>query len=305
MARRSFSWAKLPNAYKLQRFYQRAVVAGGVTAYALTCTTSALALSGNTATLGVGRNLTAQPTALTLSGKSATLGVGRVLTAQKTALTLSGTNATLVVGRVLTAQKTALVLTGNNATLVRGYPLTATVTALTLVGNTATLTYASSATDYPLTAQPTALALTGNTATLGVGRGLTAQATALALTGNSATFVRGYTLTAQAGSLALTGYEAVFEWEIAPHAGGDAPVRRKKKVDDPDVNTQHAELWAAASVINPILPPPDPRLVYGGTFDPLKAQIAPLQPTVLPDTAQRLSPHLAALFAFALDEMDE
>jgi hypothetical protein len=136
-------------------------------------------------------------------------------------------------------------------------------------------------------------------------RNVTAGLGELVFAGFSPTVTIAVNVLAGVGELEWVGYEPAVVGGTRQLGGAANPRRAKKKRDDTDVNTNHDALWAAASELNPILLPPDPRLVYGGTFDPSMAQIAPFQPAALPDTAQRLSPQLAALFALALDEMDE
>lgn len=124
----------------------------GPTAYALTGQVRALTLTGQAATMGVGRALTGQVRALTLTGQSATVVRAYPLTAQVRALTLTGQAATVAVARNTTAQVRALSLTGQSATL------TATVApvAYALTGQVAPLTLAAQTADATVTAVPAA-----------------------------------------------------------------------------------------------------------------------------------------------------
>ena len=221
--------------------------AGGGTAYTLTANAGSFTLTGQAATLRVGKVLTANAGSFTLTGQAATLRVGKTLTASAGSFTLTGQAATLSVGKALIASAGSFTLAGQAATLRAGRNLTSASGSFTLTGQAATLrserilaadigsfaiagqtatlrtgkaltadignfTLAGQAAalrvDRILTSSAGSFTLSGQAATLSVGKALTASAGSFALSGQAATLSVGKTLTATAGSFTLSGQAA-------------------------------------------------------------------------------------------------
>jgi len=115
---------------------------------------------------------TADHGALALTGGSVALRLGRGVFATNGTLTLSGRTATLRLSRKLVAQNGSLTLTGGAAALRLGRRLPAAAGTLALSGRTAALIYTPAAgiNHYTLTGEPGVITLIGKPAILDVTR---------------------------------------------------------------------------------------------------------------------------------------
>lgn len=175
----------------------------------------------------VAYTLSADPATVTITGNTASLVLGRVLTGSPGTVTITGSPTTPVVARVLTGSPGTFTVTGASATPVPTLPGSATSYAITgapatltvqrvLSGSPATLSVTGSpATPVPSTPGTAAsFTITGSAASLVVHRVASLSLATFTVTGDSATlaFVRGG-FTASPGSVSITGSSATF---IAP-----------------------------------------------------------------------------------------
>ncbi len=202
--------------------------AGGPT-YTLTCDAGSYTVTGQAATLEVGRKLaldagsytvTGQAATLTftrllacdagsytVTGQAATLAVNRALAFDAGSYTVTGQDAGLVVDRVLAFDAGSYVVTGNAATLIAGRKLVLDAGSYTVTGQDATLTYTPSGATYTLTCDAGSYTVTGQTAGLAVSRKLAFDAGSYAVTGNAATLTFTRLLACATGSYAVTGQD--------------------------------------------------------------------------------------------------
>lgn len=189
--------------------------AGGGTAYTLSATPGVFGLTGNAATLSVGRKLNAAPGALSLTGAPATLSVGRKLSASAGAFALSGANATLSVGRKLSASPATFALSGSAASLTVNRVLNADPATFTLSGAPAAFRAPKK-----LSASPGVFTLGGQAAALKVGRVLNAGAGSFSLSGANASLKVSRTLIAAPDRFSLVGFAATFVVSSHTQLGG-------------------------------------------------------------------------------------
>lgn len=136
-------------------FIQQNLQAGG-TSYTLTGLAGTYSLSGGSASLKVGRAITANAGTYSVNGGTATLKVGRSLTASAGTYSLTGGSAALSVGRKLTASAGSYSITGSSATLTKAtgataYSLTGLAGSYVIAGSPAVMAYTPAA---PILLQP-------------------------------------------------------------------------------------------------------------------------------------------------------
>ena len=109
--------------------------------YALTCAVGSYAITGQAATLTVGRRMALDAGAYAVAGQAATLKVSRRLTLDAGAYTLTGNAATLTVNRRLALDAGAYTYAGQAAALTVARRLALDAGAYTYTGQAATLDY--------------------------------------------------------------------------------------------------------------------------------------------------------------------
>lgn len=187
--------------------YKATPPSGGVS-YILPADSASLALTGQAATLKLGRVLTAAATSFTITGQAATLARGRTLAAAGTSFTLAGQVAGLRVARQLIADSGTYAATGAAATLVAGRRLDAASGAYAWAGQDAGLIYAPIAAGYVLAADGGSYTVTGGAVSLRYARRLSAESTGYVWGGTAASLNVGRRLAADAGALTLAGSNA-------------------------------------------------------------------------------------------------
>jgi hypothetical protein len=184
---------------------------GGKVNYALTCSAGSYAISGQAATLKIGRNLPLASGAYAIAGQSAALTVARKLSLATGAYSIAGQSATFAVSRKLALSAGAYAIAGQNATL----------------------SYVPGAgqVNYVLSLNAGSYAINGQAAALTVARGLTLNSGSYAIAGNDATLAyvpgtaqKNYGLALNTGAYTINGQSAVLTVTQAnqKHGGDDA-----------------------------------------------------------------------------------
>jgi len=163
------------------------------TSYLLTCDAGSYSLSGQAATLAVGRNVTLDAGSYAVTGNAATLTIARALALDAGSYAVTGRDAALTVSRTLALDAGSYSVTGRDAALdyfeAGDYP--------------------------PLNASAGTYALTGRDAALTVSRALSLDVGSYTFTGGDATLSRRYALAADAGSYALDGGDVATKRDYA------------------------------------------------------------------------------------------
>jgi hypothetical protein len=195
----------------------------------LTAAAGAFALTGQAATLKVGRRVDAAAASFALTGQAALFRLGLTMPAAVGGVTLSGIDAGLTRTRVMAADPGVFTLSGQAAGLLwghrlagdagsftlggqaaglnRGFPLVAAAGAFTFTGQDA-----GSLRSRVLAADVGAITLAGQAAGLLWGRRLVGAAGSFTLTGQAAALNRGFSVVAAAGAVALSGQAANLLW---------------------------------------------------------------------------------------------
>jgi hypothetical protein len=215
------STATVNNNYGVGYFYENAAAdaaklhieytegGGEPNAYTLDAGAGSYTLTGQAASLLIGRVLPAGGGAYSLQGQAASLLRGYILSAAAGTYNLTGADIAFLRGYVLPADGGSYTLTGAPAALLRSYLLAVEAGAYALTGHDASLLRG-----FVLSAEAGAYTLTGADAALLTARLLAAAGGGYTLTGADATLtwsgegLQHYTLTAEGGSYALTGSAA-------------------------------------------------------------------------------------------------
>jgi hypothetical protein len=201
--------AAAPNSYTLTATVSAVALSGQSAtlrrALRLPITVKSLSATGQTAALSRSRLFTAAAGSAVLSGQSIGLRRAMHLPAAVTSLAVSGQTAGLKASRTLSATTATFALTGRAAVFGNAKTITASVGAFTFSGQAATVRSART-----VTAGVRTFSIAGQVIAFGGARTLTASTASIALTGQTAALREAHRLAATLGQLALTGQTATF-----------------------------------------------------------------------------------------------
>lgn len=185
----------------------------------LTASAGAYTVTGNAASLELGRKVAAAAGSYAITGQTVTLQKNIPIVAGAGSYAVTGAAASLLHDKTLIASAGSYVITGTDAALSKGLTLAASAGSYAVTGTDATLVH-----DFVLAASAGSYALTGTNATLTRNIPLIASAGSYALTGSAVSLEHGWKLVASAGSYAVTGTNVslLYGREVVASAGSYA-----------------------------------------------------------------------------------